>query len=204
MKNQTRWIIVDTETDGLFAPVHVVEIAAQAMAGWEPCGPPFRVFLDHGIHIPPEATAVHGYTRDFLARNGIDPVEAHRRFDEYADGASIVCHNLSYDWNRALQPEWRRLGLSPKMRAGFCSMLLARRVIYETPRHNLDLLKYHFGIDTGRSHQAAADVATVVELFRLVMSRRLQAAGIDSFEDVCAFSRMTPVAKCHRRLRGCS
>ena len=203
MKNQTRWIIVDTETDGLFAPVHVVEIAAQTMVGWEPHGEPFRVFLNHDIYIPPEATAVHGYTREFLARNGIDPVEAHSQFAEYADGAPIVCHNLSYDWNRALVPEWQRLGLKLNMRAGFCSMLLARRVIYETRKHNLDLLKSYFEIDTGKSHQAAADVATVVELFRLVISRRLQVAGIERFDDVCAFSRLTPIVKCHRRLRGC-
>ena len=76
MKNNTRWIIVDTETDGLFAPIHIVEIAAQAMVGWEPEGTPFQVFLNHDIRIPYEATAVHGYTRDFLAENGTDPLAA--------------------------------------------------------------------------------------------------------------------------------
>src|SRR6185369_9964737 len=37
MKNAT-WVIIDTETDGLLDPIHVVEIAAQRMNGWDPVG----------------------------------------------------------------------------------------------------------------------------------------------------------------------
>ncbi len=196
MRNNKRWVIVDTETDGLFTPIHVVEIAAQAMVGWEPSGEPFQVFLDHDVYIPHESTAVHGYTREFLREQGIDPVKAHAAFASYVDGAPIVCHNLNYDWNRALMPEWRRLGVNPVGCAGFCSMLLTRRVIHETRKHNLDLLKAHFKIDSGRSHQAAADVQTVVQLFTSVIAPRLTAAGIDSFDAICKFSRKTPIKKC--------
>lgn len=196
MKSNKRWVIVDTETDGLFEPIHVVEIAAQAMVGWEPSGPPFQVFLNHGIRIPPEATAIHGYTREFLARHGQDPVRAHGQFEAYAQGAPLVCHNLSYDWNRALVPEWGRLGLRPVGARGFCTMLLSRRTIHETARCNLDNLKHHFGIPSGRSHQAANDVETVARLFCGVMAPRLMAAGIDTFELVQAFARRTPVKKC--------
>lgn len=196
MKNNTRWIIVDTETDGLFAPIHIVEIAAQAMVGWEPEGTPFQVFLNHDIRIPYEATAVHGYTRDFLAENGTDPLAAHTMFSEYVNGAPLVCHNLSYDWNRALVPEWNRLGIAAAGRAGFCSMLLSRRVIGETKKHNLDLLKSRFSINSGRSHQAAADVETVVQIFTSVIAPRLSAAGINTFKDISAFSRRTPIKKC--------
>ncbi len=105
MRNNTRWVIVDTETDGLFAPIHIVEIAAQAMVGWKPSGKPFQVFLNHDVRIPHEATAVHGYTKDFLTQNGKDPAEAHAMFCDYVAGDPLVCHNLSYDWNRALVPE---------------------------------------------------------------------------------------------------
>lgn len=91
MRNKTRWIIVDTETDGLFAPIHTVEIAAQAMIGWKPAGKPFQVFLNHNIRIPAAATAVHGYTSEFLADNGRDPAEAHAMFAEYAAGDRSDC-----------------------------------------------------------------------------------------------------------------
>ena len=32
------WVIVDTETDGLYEPIHVVELSAQLMRGWEAVG----------------------------------------------------------------------------------------------------------------------------------------------------------------------
>ena len=69
-------------------------------------------------------------------------------------------HNLSYDWNRALVPEWERLRVRPAGCAGFCTMLLSRRVIHETRKHNLDVLKAHFRIESGYSHHADADVET--------------------------------------------
>ena len=196
MRENIRWIIVDTETDGIRDPIHVVEIAAQAMCGSEPCGTPFQVFLNHEIPIPPEATAVHGYTREFLAENGISPTEAHRRFAVYVNGAPLVCHNLAYDWNRALLPEWNRLDLPPPGRPGFCTLLLSRRVIGELRRHNLDGLKNYFNIRTGRSHQAAADVQTVVVLYSEILAPRLTDAGIHSFDEICKFSRRTPIKKC--------
>ena len=34
MKN-TNWILLDTETNGLAAPIFVVELAAQRMRGWK-------------------------------------------------------------------------------------------------------------------------------------------------------------------------
>lgn len=202
MKYGTRWVIVDTETDGLLAPIHVVEIAGQAMVGWEPAGDPFRVFLNHRVPIPREATAVHGYTREFLAARGIDPVEAHARFAAYVRGDPIVCHNLSYDWGRALGPEWARLGVVPAGCEGFCSMLLSRRVIHETRTHNLETLKAHFRIDSGASHHAGVDVATTVQLLSSVIAPRLAAAGIDTFKDVRAFSRRSPVKACLAQIRG--
>jgi len=196
MKNNTRWVIVDTETDGLYEPIHVVEIAAQAMEGWDPSGPPFQVFLNHGVPIPPEATAIHGYTQRFLKRHGIDPSDAHARFGEYVSGCPLVCHNISYDWNRALVPEWERLGCSPIGTRGFCTMLLARRTIHETRKYNLEILRSHFGIRSGRSHHAAGDVDAVVQLFTGVIAPRLAAAGIDTFGAVQAFTRRTPIRKC--------
>jgi len=201
VKNDARWVIVDTETDGLFAPIHVVEIAAQAMVGWERSGEPFQVFLDHGVRIPYEATAVHGYTQAFLKEHGVAPRKAHALFRDYVQGDPIVCHNLSYDWDRALGPEWKRLRCQPAGRAGFCTMLLSRRVIHETSKHNLDLLKAHFRIQSGQSHQASADVETVVQLFSSVLAPRLSAAGIDTLDAIRAFSRRTPIRNCLAEIR---
>jgi putative phage-type endonuclease len=190
------WLIVDTETDGLMDPIHVVEIAAQRMNGWEPVGERFRVLLNHNVHIPSAAVAIHGYTEEFLRKNGEEPLQAHAVFRDFAGDLPVVAHNLSFDWNRALYPEWGRLGLPPVGRRGFCSLMLSRRVVDETKSYSLDALREVFGISGNYAHRAFGDVDTMVALFGRIFRPRLEGAGIDSFEHVAEFACKTPVAKC--------
>ena len=195
-----RWAIVDTETDGLWAPIHVVEIAAQLMEDWQPCGEPFQIFLNHDVFIPPEAVAVHGYTRQFLRKHGRSPVEAHEAFRAYLQSCPIVAHNLAFDWDRVLLPEWERLGIPAMGRRGFCTLLLARRLLFETQTHRLDSLKHQFDLGEERSHRALADVRTVVRLFGGVFRPRLESLNLGTFEAWQEFSCSTPVSGCHRLL----
>ena len=78
------WLVVDTETDGFSEPVHVVEIAAQRMRGWQRDGEAFRVLLNHDVPIDPMAEALHGYSREYLRVYGQEPETAHGRWREYA------------------------------------------------------------------------------------------------------------------------
>ena len=73
--NNKHWILLDTETTGINAPVFVVELAAQRMCGWQPEGEPFRKLLNQNADIPPEASRVHGYTREILERDGEPPLQ---------------------------------------------------------------------------------------------------------------------------------
>ena len=196
MKNGTRWVVIDTETDGLCDPIHVVELCGQLMEGWQPVGPTFRMLLNHNVPIPYEATAVHGYTREYLKKNGQDPRQVHTAFREYARDYPLVAHNLSYDWDRCLKPEWARLGVPAAGQRGFCCMMLARRLAPETRNYRLDTLKALFRLNQSRSHQAENDVRTVVELFQKIYQSRLESAGLDTFESVKTFAKRTPVAKC--------
>jgi len=196
----TRWAIIDTETDGLIEPVHVVEISAQLMDGWEPVGEPFRTLLNHNVPIPPEAVAIHGYTQDFLIHNGQSPIEAHKAFRDYVGNAPLVAHNLSFDWNRTLVPEWQRLGLGQIGSRGFCAMMLSRRVAGEAPSHALEALKDFFSLRPSQSHRALNDVIALRELFLRVLRPRLESAGLATFEEVASFAKQTPVAKCRARI----
>lgn len=194
--NESEWIIIDTETDGLIEPIHVVEIAAQRMKGWEPVGEKFRILINHGIHIPPAATAVHGYTTEFLRLHGEDPIVAYTRFHDFAQGLPLVAHNLSYDWNRALLPEWQRLGVNQIGQRGFCTLMLSRRLIDECTSYKLDVLRSTFGLSSADAHRAFGDVSTLVDLFSQVFKPRLIAAGLQSFDEISDFSKRNPVAKC--------
>jgi DNA polymerase III epsilon subunit-like protein len=190
MKDGDRWVVVDTETDGFHDPVHVIEIAAQVMVGWRPEGPPFRVLINHEIHMDWQAHDVHGYSAEFLRENGVTPFEAHQRFAEYVGRYPIVSHNLAFDWDRALLAEWRRLGIPTIGRRGFCSLMLSRRIIPEVPGHGLDVLKHAFSLESSVSHKAHNDVATLVELLRTVIAPRLQKLSLDTYDMVEAFSAL--------------
>lgn len=200
MKDES-WVIIDTETSGLMPPICAVEIAGQRMKGWEPDGPHFRSLLNHDVEIEPMAESLHGYSREYLRQHGQDPKKAHRAFHEYAEDLSIVAYNISFDWNRVLEPEYKRLNVRQTGTRGFCAMTLARRVINDTDNHRLETLKDHFKLSAEQSHKGLNDVAVVVTLFSKIFRDRLTPAGIVGFDKVAAFSKKVPVAKCLEELR---
>ena len=196
------WLIVDTETDGVWSPIHAVEIAAQRMRGWRREGEPFQVLLNHDVPIDPGAQAVHGYSREYLRRHGACPYRAHAEFRDYAGDLPMVAYNLSFDWNRVLAPEYARLGVPVAGRRGFCALTLTRRVVREVGNYRLETLKRTFALSNGRSHTGRGDVETTVALIERVVSPHLHRAGIHGFAAVAAFARRTPVAACLEHVHG--
>jgi DNA polymerase III epsilon subunit-like protein len=196
------WLIVDTETDGLQDPVHVVEIAAQRMRGWERDGSPFRILINHDVRIDPFAESLHGYSREYLRKHGEQPRLAHQAWNEYAKNLPIVAYNLSFDWNRALEPEYSRLGVPVTGKRGFCAMTLARRAVIGTLNYKLETLKEFFSLTISRSHQGRNDVETLAALFERVLASKLYNAGLIGFDAIAEFSRQTPVARCQEQVNG--
>jgi DNA polymerase III epsilon subunit-like protein len=159
--------------------------------------------LNHNVPIPSEVVAIHGYTQRFLREHGLDPFHVYELFRDYAQDYPMVAHNLSFDWNRCLVPEWGRLGISEIGRRGFCTMTLARRLVHGTGTYRLEVLKECFGLSSRQSHRAENDVLTVVDLFKQVYRPRLESADLDTFKSIAAFSRRTPVAKCLELIGAC-
>jgi DNA polymerase III epsilon subunit-like protein len=138
MQNED-WVILDTETTGFTAPIIVVELAAQRMRGWEPQGASFRRLLNQNTDIPPEASRVHGYTREILERDGEPAIDVYRDFAGNAGNFPIVSYNLKYDLEVVLKPEWNRLGIKPISTEGFCALRLAQRLLDPVPAGNCKL-----------------------------------------------------------------
>jgi DNA polymerase III epsilon subunit-like protein len=199
--NGKPWLVLDTETDGLRDPIHVVELSAQLMQGWNPIGTPFHMLLNHDVPIPAAAFGVHGYSREYLKEHGQDPREVYAEFRKYAQDFPIVAHNLAYDWNRCLIPEWNRLTIHPIGEKGFCTLMLARRLAPEVQNYKLDTLKSVFNLTKSQGHRAKNDVLTLVELFQGAFRGRLENAGLDTFDAIRDFSRLTPVERCLNLVR---
>ena len=195
MKDGTKWIVLDTETDGLCHPIHIVEIAAQRMIDDQTDGEPFQIFLDHEVPIPTAAYAVHGYSQSFLTKNGADPHEAYKQLREYIGDRFVCCHNMRYDWSQALMPEWARLGIEPIGQKGFCTWMLSKRIVRELVSFRLDLLRRHYNLNCSKAHSALGDVESVVDLLSTHLLPQLHKKQISSFEDVLEFSRINPPIK---------
>jgi len=190
MRCATEWTLIDTETTGLFAPIHVVEVAAVRMRGWEPTGETFQAFLDHDIEIPGEAEAIHGYDRAFLRRHGGAPREVHRAFRDFLGKRPICAHNLSYDLDRCLLPEWSRLRAGTAHVRGFCTVKLARRTLPELKFHGMGLLTRKYQLTRAKAHAALADAQATAQLVSQVLAPRLRGTAFEDFAALVRFSEM--------------
>jgi DNA polymerase III epsilon subunit-like protein len=186
MNEHQEWIILDTETTGFAKPIFTVDLAAQRMCGWETAGEPFRRLLNHGCAIPPEASRVHGYTREILERDGDPPIDVYEKFAEYAGDRPVVAYNLQYDWDRVLVPEWKRLGISQIGVPGLCAYHLAQRLLDPVPAGNckLQTLRQYYRLPETGAHTALGDVQTVIDLMQQVLKPLAERRGLDTWEKI--------------------
>jgi len=187
---QTDWIILDTETTGLAAPIYVVEIAAQKMRGWEPIGEPFCKLVNQNQDIPAEATRVHGYAREILERDGEPAQAVHAAFADYAGGLPLVSYHLDYDLEQVLKPEWARLKLAPIGGAGFCALRLAQRLLDPVPAGNckLQTLRQYYHLPERGAHSALGDVLTLADLFTNLLQLIAGQRALDTWEKLAGFA----------------
>lgn len=181
-----QWCMIDTETTGLRAPIFVVEIAAQRMVGWEPDGPAFRRLINHGADIPPEASRVHGYTREILERDGDDPKSVYADFANYVRNFPVCAYNLKYDWDEVLVPEWRRLEIKPVGMRGFCVYELTKRLLDPVPAGNckLQTLRQYYELPSRGAHTALGDIETAIDLFKGVLQPLCRARGLNNMATI--------------------
>ena len=177
------WLLIDTETTGITQPVFVVDLAAQRMRGWERIGEPFRRLLNQNRDIPPEASRVHGYTREILERDGEPPPQVYSELREYAADLPVVSYNLEYDWDGVLLHEWRRLGVAPIGSRGLCALRLTQRLLDPVPAGNckLQTLRQYYRLPERGAHTALGDVDTVADLFHVVLRPKAEALGLDTW-----------------------
>lgn len=189
--NDFQWCVLDTETTGLRAPIFVVEVAAQRLRGWEPDGPPFRRLLNQNAEIPPEASRVHGYTREILERDGDEPLAVYRDLADYVGASPVCAYNLRYDWDEVLVPEWQRLAVSSIGVRGVCLYELTQRLLDPVPAGNckLQTLRQYYDLPARGAHTALGDVETVVDLLQRVLHPLCQARGLLDFGALTAFTR---------------
>ncbi len=176
------FIVVDVETTGSrpFAGDRVTEVAAVRV-----CNGSATVVFDSLINperpIPPQITAITNITWSM--------VKGAPRFAEVCDqllgvleGHVFVAHNASFDW-RFISAEVERATRRPLQGRTLCTVRLARKLLPQLRRRNLDSVTNYYGIDIGARHRAGGDaLATAHVLLRLLDDAR--GRGCVSLDDV--------------------
>ncbi|SDX45363.1 3'-5' exonuclease [Thiocapsa roseopersicina] len=186
----TNWILIDTETSGIKAPVYVAELAAQRMRGWTPEGPSFRRLLNNNAAIPPETSRVNGHTREILERDGEPPLRVYEAFAKYVAEQPLVAYNLRYELDDVLHSEWQRLGIEPIGRPGFCALSLAQRLLDPVPagNHKLQTLRRYYRLPERGAHTASGHVETVADLMQQVLRPLAAERGLETWDAISAFA----------------
>jgi DNA polymerase-3 subunit epsilon len=168
----TSFIVVDVETTGTRAHAgdRITEVAAVLVRGGV-ATMVFDTLINPERPIPAAISAITNITADM--------VKHAPRFADVCDqllgvleGHVFVAHNAGFDW-RFVSTEVARVTRRPLHGRTLCTVRLARRLLPQLRRRNLDSVAAFFGIEIGARHRAGGDaLATAHVLLRLLDGAR--------------------------------
>lgn len=186
-----RAVLFDTETTGLdpLTGDRVLEIAAIELRSDLPTGRRFHKVIDPERDVPPEASRVHGFTREDLRGKPLFADIVDEFLDFIADDP-LIAHNAPFDFG-FVNAELARIGRpSLAMTRMVDSLELAKRRFPGMP-NSLDALCRRFAIDlTERtSHNALLDCRLLAEVYVELTGGRQRGLLLTAAEGAGAVSR---------------
>lgn len=165
---------VDLEMTGLDpARDRVIEICIERVRGETVTGRLHTLVRPESLDdvpsgTPPEAAAlgnadIHGIRAEELVGAPTFAALA-GTIESLLDGAVFVAHGASWDV-AFVEAEFARAGRPRKVGPYLDTLNLSRRA-FGLPRHSLDALREHFGLDRTRAHRADADVTALREIWK--------------------------------------
>ena len=174
-----RWAVVDVETTGVraFRGDRIMEIAVVRLDGTVA----FHSLVNPGIPIPQFVAGLTGIDAKLVRDAPTFDMIAGKLLQVF-EGCVFVAHNARFDWAFVSTEIERATGMllqGPRV----CTVRLARKLLPDLPRRNLDTVSYHFGIEIEGRHRATGDaVAAAKCLARLL--KLAQGNGATSLGDV--------------------
>ncbi len=98
------------------------------------------------------------------------------------EGCVFVAHNARFDWAFVSTEIERATGLllqGPRV----CTVRLARKLLPDLPRRNLDTVSYHFGIEIEGRHRATGDAVAAAKCLAKLL-RLAQGNGATTLSDL--------------------
>jgi DNA polymerase-3 subunit epsilon len=160
--------VVDVETTGgagwgghRIIDIGIVEVRSGRIVG------EYETLVNPGRTVPPTITALTGITTDMVRGAPYFEHVAEAVADRIR-GRVFVAHNAMFDWSFVSRELTDALGEAPEA-PRLCTVRLARRLVPQLQRRNLDVVCRHFGIPIHGRHRAYGDaLATARVLLRLL------------------------------------
>jgi len=158
----------------------------------------FQTLINPGERLPRYIATMTGISDEMLA--------AAPRFSEivnpwleFAGDAVLVAHNSNFDLP-LVNREIARVFPGHRMRnADLCTVDLARRMVWNSERHNLDALADHFGIENPNRHRAGGDALTTARILLRLLDQ-LEEKGVHTLAEARTFRTDEPRVNLAREL----
>ena len=156
------YLVIDTETTGLFKNDRVIEIGAIAFNEQEILEE-WSTLLNPNRDIGP--TQIHGITPTMVS---LAPEFGQISNDlaRLMNNRVLIAHNASFDV-RMLGAEFARIGVEFDAGKSFCTMIAARHNLPAGTDKLTDACSY-LGIEVSNAHSALGDARMTLELFKFV------------------------------------
>ncbi len=162
--------VIDFETTGLDADYcRTIEVAAVIIRDGK-VSESFVQLMHPGHRIPCFITELTGIT-DTMLKGMPKPEEVMPELIKFMGDRPCIAHNANFD-SRFYHAEMKRAGFHHE-RSFFCTVKLSRRLIQDSPNHQLGTLARHLNLarpGEGNCHRALYDVLLTVELWKHIES----------------------------------
>ncbi len=174
--------VVDVETTGSrpTAGDRITEVAVVVVRDGK-ANTVFETLINPDRPIPPRISALTNITAS-MVKNAPRFAEICDQLVGALEGHVFVAHNAGFDW-RFVNVEIERAMRRRMTGRSLCTVRMARKLVPQLRRRNLDSLSSYYGVDIVGRHRAGGDARATAE----VLIRLLDAArdnGCESYNDL--------------------
>lgn len=176
-------VVFDLETTGLSAKDDwIVEIGAQKIVQGKVVGT-FDTLIDPKCEIPLAAQKVSGITNEMLVgKPEISTVLP--KFFQFIQGCILVAHNATFDIG-FIKHHASLLGFDFTWPV-FCTLKLARELLPNLERKNLDTLAEHYGLTFEARHRSIGDVKVTASVLEELL--RNEGSHLEQWKDFAPYT----------------
>lgn len=162
------YIAIDLEMTGLKIQTdRILEIGAVKISG-SSLGETFQTFVNPHRELNSEITKLTGIT-DRMVADALDEKDALQDFLEFAGDLPLIGHNVKYDYGFLKQCAVNH-GIKFN-RKTIDTLKIARKLLKEPEKKNLESLCACFGIAQDNAHRAQDDAVAAAKLFLLLKNK---------------------------------